>query len=220
MVAAFEWAESHDKDDIWCLFLLFQELSSVLLWTDPAGCRKPCSSSSPQLTQLWWWLFGGLRNQNLRHAIGACDLDPLCASSLTLPRGREAYVKISFGFGCYQKCLSGQMVPSGKGMLWECVVSCKWECASGSTMSRAPWGAVSASVSQRWRLEEPTECRHRNLAEFNPPGWQKTVPCGRALLLLGGPSGDQDGAKVIWHPASQMLSRISTHEKSLIQALT
>lgn len=31
VVATSKCAESHDKDDIWCLFLLFQELSSVLL---------------------------------------------------------------------------------------------------------------------------------------------------------------------------------------------
>lgn len=31
VVETSKCAESHDKDDIWCLFLLFQELSSVLL---------------------------------------------------------------------------------------------------------------------------------------------------------------------------------------------
>lgn len=149
----------------------------------PEGATNPVSAAPHELTQLWWWLFGGLRNQNLRHAIGACDSDPLCASSLTLPRGREAYVKISFEFGWFQKCLSlGRWSLLGGEY---CSVSCKWERASGSTMSRAPWRSISASASQRWRLGELPECTHKNLAEFKPPSWQKTVSCGRAVPAAG-----------------------------------
>lgn len=69
--------------------------------------------------------------------------DLLCASSLTLPRGREAYVKISFGFGCFQKCLSRQMVPSGKGMLWN--VSCP---ASRHVCLAAQWVEYLEELSQ------------------------------------------------------------------------
>lgn len=183
-----EWAESHDKDGIWCLLLLFHELSSVLLWTDPGGCHQPCPSSSHELTQLWWRLFGGLWNQNLRRAIrrAICDSDPLCASSLTLPKGRETYVKISFGFGCFSKCLSGQMVPPGKGMLWS--VSCPASRDVCLAAQRAEHlEEQSASVSQRWRLEKPPECTHKNPTEFKPPGWQKTAPCGRAVPAAGWP---------------------------------
>lgn len=146
--------------------------------------------------------------------LGACDSVLLCASSLILSQtGRGTCADESVGFGCFQKCLSWQMVPAGDSSTVECVVSFKWGHKSDSAMRRVPCRVVSASMSQSSRLKEPPAHTRKIHPQLN----SDLSVCRRQLCLVRGrvccwllPAEPRAELNLSGPPASQLPSQIST----------